>query len=73
MVFLYWMAFFIGLFTGVVVIVVFRMITTKKGTLLVDHSNPKKDVYRILLNGVVKETTRTFVLKVKHDADLSQD
>ena len=73
MVFLYWMAFFIGLFTRVVVIVVFRMITTKKGTLLVDHSNPKKDVYRILLNGVVKETTRTFVLKVKHDADLSQD
>ena len=73
MVFLYWIAFFIGLFTGVVVIVVFRMITTKKGTLLVDHSNPKKDVYRILLNGVVKETTRTFVLKVKHDADLSQD
>ena len=73
MVFLYWMAFFIGLFTGVVVIVVFRMITTKKGTLLVDHSNPKKDVYRILLNRVVKETTRTFVLKVKHDADLSQD
>lgn len=73
MVFLYWMAFFIGLFTGVVLVVVFRMITTKKGTLLVDHSNPKKDVYRILLNGVVKETTRTFVLKVKHDADLSQD
>ena len=73
MVFLYWMAFFIGLFTGVTLVVVFRMITTKKGTLLVDHSNPKKDVYRILLNGVVKETTRTFVLKVKHDADLSQD
>ena len=73
MVFLYWVAFFIGLFTGVVLVVVFRMITTKKGTLLVDHSNPKKDVYRILLNGVVKETTRTFVLKVKHDADLSQD
>ena len=73
MVFLYWMAFFIGLFTGVALVVVFRMITTKKGTLLVDHSNPKKDVYRILLNGVVKETTRTFVLKVKHDADLSQD
>ena len=73
MVFLYWMAFFIGLFAGVVLVVVFRMITTKKGTLLVDHSNPKKDVYRILLNGVVKETTRTFVLKVKHDADLSQD
>ena len=73
MVFLYWMAFFIGLFTGVVLVVVFRMITTKKGTLLVDHSNPKKDVYRILLNGVIKETTRTFVLKVKHDADLSQD
>ena len=73
MVFLYWMAFFIGLFTGGVLVGVFRMITTKKGTLLVDHSNPKKDVYRILLNGVVKETTRTFVLKVKHDADLSQD
>lgn len=73
MVFLYWMAFFIGLFTGVVLVIVFRMITTKKGTLLVDHSNPKKDVYRILLNGVIKETTRTFVLKVKHDADLSQD
>ena len=73
MIFLYWMAFFIGLFTGVVLVIVFRMITTKKGTLLVDHSNPKKDVYRILLNGVIKETTRTFVLKVKHDADLSQD
>ena len=73
MVFLYWLSFFIGLFTGVVLVVVFRMITTKKGILLVDHSNPKKDVYRILLNGVVKETTRTFVLKVKHDADLSQD
>lgn len=73
MVFLYWMAFFIGLFTGVVLVVVFRMITTKKGTLLVDHSNPKKDIYRVVLNDVIKENTRTFVLKVKHDVDLSQD
>ena len=73
MIFLYWVAFFIGLFGGVVVTVVFRMITTKKGTLLVDHSNPKKDIYRVVLNDVIKENTRTFVLKVKHDVDLSQD
>lgn len=70
---LYWFAFLLGLVTGIVLVVVFRLMTTKKGWLRIDHSNPKKDILRIEVDGIVDRNIRKFILKVDHDANLSQD
>ena len=43
------------------------------GTLRIDHSNPLKDIYRIEIDDLDKlSRKRRVVLKVDHNADLSQ-
>ena len=43
------------------------------GTLQIDHSNPKKDIYRIVFNKFVDlSKKKKVVLRVDNDADLSQ-
>ena len=43
------------------------------GTLKIDHSNPEKDVYRFEIDDLDKLNTKTrIVLKIDHDANLSQ-
>lgn len=69
---LHWIAFLGGVVTGIVIVVVFRLMTTKKGWLRIDHSNPKKDIFRLEVDGIADRTTRKFILKVDHNADLSQ-
>ena len=70
---LYWFAFVVGLFAGIAVSVIFCRMTTKSGYLRIDHSNPNKDVFRFEVDGIADRTTRRFVLKVDHNADLSQN
>lgn len=70
---LYWFAFVVGLVAGIAVSVIFCRMTTKNGCLRIDHSNPNKDVFRLEVDGIADRTTRRFVLKVDHNADLSQD
>ena len=69
----YWIVFLIGLLAGIVAMIIFNRITTKSGCLRIDHSNPKKDIFRLEVDGIADRTTRRFVLKVDHNADLSQD
>lgn len=69
----YWIVFLIGLLAGIVAMIIFNRITTKSGYLRIDHSNPKKDIFRLEVDGIADRTTKRFVLKVDHNADLSQD
>lgn len=44
------------------------------GILRIDHSNPEKDVYRFEIDDIDKLSTKNIVvLKVDHNADLSQE
>lgn len=74
---LYWFSAVIGFVGGLLVgIIFYRLIfwlRSKKGVLRIDHSNPEKDVYRFEIDGIVDDSTKRFVLKVDHDADLSHE
>ena len=57
----------------IVIQVVWR-IRSASGTLRIDHSNPLKDIYRLEIDDLDKLTRKTrVVLKVDHNADLSQE
>ena len=45
---------------------------TEKGVMLIDHSDPEKDICRIDLNNKQERKTKKFILKIDHDAKLSQ-
>lgn len=74
---LYWLSAVIGFVGGMVIgSILSRLIfwlRSKKGILRIDHSNPEKDIYRFEIDGIVDNSTKRFVLKVDHDADLSQE
>lgn len=53
--------------------VIFRFKNASFGMLLIDHSNPDKDVYQINLDGIPDLSKKKRVmLKVNNNADLSQ-
>ena len=74
---LYWFSAVIGFVGGLLVgVIVYKLIfrfCSKKGILRIDHSNPEKDVYRFEIDGIVDNSTKRFILKVDHNADLSQN
>ena len=65
---------FIGAFLMAVIYTIVRVIQTSAGTLLIDHSNPEKDVYRFQINDLDKLSKKREVrLRVDNNADLSQE
>lgn len=74
---LYWLSAVIGFIGGVLIgVTLYKLIfrfRSRKGILRIDHSNPEKDVYRFEIDGIVDTSTKRFILKVDHDADLSQE
>lgn len=63
----------IGIVVGSIATFILSRIHTKKGTLRIDHSDSEKDIYRFDLDGVCDKKTKKFILKVDHNAHLSQD
>lgn len=69
-----WTAFAMGLIIGSVIANCARFIFSARGTLKVDHSNPKKDLYRFDIDSIDAINKKTHMyLKIDHHADLSQD
>ena len=46
---------------------------TEKGVMLIDHSDPEKDICRIDLDNKLDRKTKKFILKIDHNAKLSQE
>ena len=69
---LYCIVFASGVLAGVLVALSSLKLTTKKGYLLIDESNPDKPIWRIDLNNLLDDNTRKFILEIKRSADLSQ-
>ena len=66
--------FGIGVFVGSIISNILFWFRTEKGVLLIDqHSKPDRVIYRIDLDDRLTDRTRRFVLKIDHNADLSQD
>lgn len=69
---LYCIVFASGVLAGVLVALSSLKLTTKKGYLLIDESNPDKPIWRIDLNNLLDDKTKKFILEIKRGADLSQ-
>ena len=69
---LYCVLFASGVLAGALAILSSLKLTTKKGYLLIDESNPDKPIWRIDLNNLLDDNTRKFILEIKRGADLSQ-
>ena len=60
-------------FVSSIVTMIVMYLTSARGTLRIDHSNPEKDVYRIEMGDLDKlKKKKRLILKIDHDADLSQ-
>lgn len=68
--FLLWFA--VGVLVGILLSFVHSKLTTKKGYLLIDESDPDKPIWRIDLNNLLDDNTKKFILEIKRDVDLSQ-
>ena len=68
--FLLWFAG--GVLIGILLAFVRSKLTTKKGYLLMDESDPDKPIWRIDLNNLLDDNTKKFILEIKRDVDLSQ-
>ena len=69
---LYCIVFASGVLVGALVALSSLKLTTKKGYLLIDESNPDKPIWRIDLNNLLDDKTKKFILEIKRDVDLSQ-
>lgn len=66
--------YILGIACGVLVAYFVNQSHTGSGTLKIDHSNPEKDVYRFEIDDLEKLNGKDeIVLKIDHNADLSQD
>ena len=68
---LYCIVFASGVLAGVLVALSSLKLTTKKGYLLIDESNPDKPIWRIDLNNLLDDNTKKFVLEIKRGVDLA--
>lgn len=63
----------IGVLIGSVVSNIIFYCRSSGGVFRIDHSNPEKDVYRFEIDGLDKlDKKRHLILKIDHNADLSQ-
>lgn len=64
----------IGLIAGLIIGLVIKFKCAYDGILLIDHSNPEKDVYRFYISDLDKLSGRKELrLKINHNANLSQE
>ena len=65
---------FVCSFISSIVTMIVMYLTSARGTLRIDHSNPEKDVYRIEINNVEDlSRKKRVILDVDNSAILSQE
>lgn len=71
------MWFCIGMLVGVVATLIIsfsKLLTTARGTLKIDHSNPEKDLYLFEIDNLDElSKKKRILLNIDHDANLSQE
>lgn len=65
---------FASCFVSSIVTMIFMYLTSARGTLRIDHSNPEKDVYRIEIDNLEDlSRKKRVILDVDNSAILSQE
>lgn len=65
---------FASCFVSSIVTMIFMYLTSARGTLRIDHSNPEKDVYRIEIDNLEDlSRKKRVILNVDNSAILSQE
>ena len=71
------MWFCIGMLVGVVVTLIIgfsKLLTTARGTLKIDYSNPEKDLYLFEIDDLDElSKKKRILLNIDHNANLSQE
>ena len=71
------MWFCIGILVGVVVTLIIgfsKLLTTARGTLKIDYSNPEKDLYLFEIDDLDElSKKKRILLNIDHNANLSQE
>ena len=71
------MWFCIGMLVGVVVTLIIgfsKLLTTARGALKIDHSNPEKDLYLFEIDDLDElSKKKRILLNIDHNANLSQE
>lgn len=66
--------FLIGVLVGTIIASILLSNRSGSGVLKIDHSDPEKDVYRFEINDLDSlNKKKEIVLKIDHNADLSQN
>lgn len=64
-------AFILGLIIGGLIVLIFHHRITASGELLIDHTDPEKDIYRINVNDLDDlSNKKRVILKVNNNAKL---
>ena len=64
-------AFILGLIIGSLIVLIFQHCITASGELLIDHTDPEKDIYRINVNNLDDlSKKKRVILKVDNNAKL---
>ena len=64
-------AFILGLIIGGLIVLIFQHRITTSGELLIDHTDPEKDIYRINVNNLDDlSKKKQVILKVDNNAKL---
>lgn len=68
-----YLLFIVGVCLGISIMMLVQGRDTVMGVLLIDHSNPEKDIYRFDVGNIDDlSKKKRVILKIKNDADLSQ-
>ena len=66
-------AYLLGVLFGAIIASILRFEFRSFGVLMIDHSNPEKDVYRLEIDKLDSlSSKKKIVLKIDNNADLSQ-
>lgn len=67
------LTFILGVIVGATVSTIFNCVRTSYGTLMIDTSNPEKDLYRIQIDELdTLDKKHRIILDIDRNADLSQ-
>ena len=64
---------FICSFVSSIMTMIVMYLTSARGTLRIDHSNPEKDIYRLDLDNVCSMNKKTLLLKIDHRANFTNE
>lgn len=68
-----YLIFSLGIVVGTIMTRLILQVSSAKAVLRIDHSNPKKDIYRLDLDTICSTKKKTLLLKIDHNANFTNN